>query len=356
MYNTPDKHRKSTDGRSKFDFSDIDHLDRATEAFMKEQRKALGHRSVNLDAVADQGKRILVFVVLGAVFVTALVAGIRFGISDDELRDPNSSVSDSLAESGTNQTTDGSSSDQSKNDANGAATTSTTTAEPTTSVTTEPTTYQEDPTLSTTLPQLTDSNIVIQTTTTTAATGGNQTTIAGTTTQKTTATSRTTPPKNTTRTTSTMTSTTTRRSTTSTTSTTRKTTTTTSKTTVTTRKTSTSTTTTTTTTAAKKANLTVQRTRVVSCEEQDAGGFVVKVQVFLQNKGDAAASNVEVTVGANNCSYVSTDSGNWSAHLSGGRPVAEYYGTVAPNGEVSVTLFFITNRYLSSCSASCSFH
>ncbi len=351
MYNTPDKHNRSSTGRSQFDFSDIDHLDRATEAFMKEQRKALGHRTVNLDAIAEQGKRALVFVVLGAVFVTALVAGIRFGISDDALRDPNSSVSDSMVESGTNQTTDGSSNDKPKDDANGAATT----PEPEAPVTTEPTTYQDEPALSTTLPQFTDSDVVMLTTATTTTTPDvNLTTLAGTTTKKTTTqkttTSRTTTPKSTIRTTPTMTSTTTRKTTTTTTtSTTRKTTTTTPKTTTST------TTTTTTTTAAKKANLTVKSSRVVSCEQNDTYSFIVKVRVYLKNTGDAAASNVSTTILANNCTYVTTDSDDWSTVLSGGRPVAEYYGTVAPGEEVCATIYFITDSYLSSCSASCSY-
>lgn len=346
MYNTPDKHRKNVDGRSKFDFSDIDHLDRATEAFMKEQRRALGHRAVNLDAVAEQGKRALVFVVLGAVFVTALVAGIRFGISDDALRDPNTSASDSLAESGTNQTTDGSSNDQSKGDANGAATTAVTTAPSAISVTTEPTTYQEDSVVSTTLPQLTASNIVM-TTLSTADTDQNLTAPASSTTRNSVATPKTSTSGTTSThgTISTTTSTTAQRSTT-TTSTTRKTSTTT---------TSSTTTTTTTTTIAKKADVTVKRTRLVSCEENDDGKFVVKVQVYLQNKGDATASNIEATVYVNNCTYVTTMTSDWNAQISGGRPVVDYDGTLAPNEEISVTLFFITNRYLSSCSSDCSF-
>ncbi|MBQ4345862.1 MAG: hypothetical protein IJC75_01865, partial [Oscillospiraceae bacterium] len=94
MYNTPDKHNTNQGDRSKIDFSDIDNLDRATEVFMKGQRKALGRRAINLDAVAEQGKRALVFIVLGAIFVTALVAGVRFAYNDDQLRDPNQSVSD----------------------------------------------------------------------------------------------------------------------------------------------------------------------------------------------------------------------------------------------------------------------
>ncbi len=349
MYNTPDKHNPGHIGRSKFDFSDIDHLDRATEAFLKEQRKALGHRAINLDAVAEQGKRALVFIVLGAVFVTALVAGIRFGISDNELRDPKTSVTDSVVESGTHQTTNGSSSDQPKDDANGAATTAPN-HEAESSVTTDPTTAADEPALSTTLPQLTESDVVMLTTTTTTKTtvGTAVTTLSEATNSKKTTTSKTTTPKTTTKTTATTSKATTPKTTITTTITS-----TTAKTTVTSTTTKKTTTTTTTTTVCK-ANLSVKSVRVVSCTQQDAD-FITEVRVYLKNSGNAAASNVSTTVGVNNCSYVSTVTDNWSASLSGGCPSAKYFGTVAPGEEVYVSLFFISSSYVSSCSANCSY-
>ncbi len=358
MYNTPDKHNTSHIGRSKFDFSDIDNLDRATEAFMKEQRKALGHRTVNLDAIAEQGKRALVFVVLGAVFVTALVAGLRFGISDDALRDPNTSVSDSMVESGTNQTTNGSSNNQSKDDANGAATTAPE-HEAQSSVTTDPTTYQDDPALSTTLPQLTDSDVVIfTTTTTTTAHGEGVTTPVGTSTQKTTTQKSTTTSK------STATSKTTTKSSVTSTSTTLRSSTTTTTTTSTTRKTSTTTTTpkttttttTTTTTAAPKAEMAVTRVRFVSCQSESGGTYRTVLQVYVQNNGNAAASGATVNITTSpisQCSYAGSTTDGWYANTSRGNAYVTTYDSIAPGESAVINVYLITNVPLLQCSATC---
>ena len=74
--------------RLKKDFSDIDNLERATESFMREKRKELGRSSVDLTSVSHSVKRSSVFLVLGAIFVTALVCGIKFSTSGNDLRQP----------------------------------------------------------------------------------------------------------------------------------------------------------------------------------------------------------------------------------------------------------------------------
>ena len=81
--------------RFKQDFSDIDHLDRATESFMKGQRKALGKRPVRAPRTAPSWmqthwKQFSVVAAMILVCGIALFAGIHFARSRAELRQPDS--------------------------------------------------------------------------------------------------------------------------------------------------------------------------------------------------------------------------------------------------------------------------
>ncbi len=115
--------------RPKQDFSDIDHLNHAMESFMKSKRRELGRRSVPISSIIDSCKRGLVFVVLGAVFVTALVGGIQFSYQDDMLQQPESSVSgETTTESQTGQEAV-STNEMTRPTAEGSAVTSITTGE-----------------------------------------------------------------------------------------------------------------------------------------------------------------------------------------------------------------------------------
>lgn len=346
MYNTPDKH-SSPVPRSKFDFSDIDNLDRATESFMKQQRKSLGYSRFNLDAIAEQGKRILVFVVLGAIFVTALVAGVRFSYNDDEMRAPEQSVSDDVSGSETNQTTNGSSTDLPKDEANGSAATSSTAVQTESSVTTLPTTLSEEQNIATTLPQLTESSESSVITTPV---------LAATTTSKartTTTTKQTTTTKKTTTTKATTTSITTKKTTTTSRTTTTTTTTTTTKRTTTTLTTTTSTTTTTTTTTPKPL-LEIVAPRITSSEVMSNGTYRSEITVSVYNDSSVSASDftISITCATNGvCTTALTQQANWEVDYGGTNITATYDGKLGSYQYVTLRLIVVTTTQLTGCSA-----
>ena len=310
--------------KPKQDFSDIDHLDRATEVFLRDQRKALGvrHRKRTprwLVWIRRNSTRLTVAAALVLVCGIALFAGVRFMNRGPDLRQP--------AESSVTETVSAEPEQQPAEEAQAAPDIPPESepepepgeTEPTTAVTTAPERPESAQKTETSAGTLPSSAVTIATRTTetvrsvstgvdsagyvspssTSAPTLQTTAAAGTT--RTTATTRTTSAKTTattTRTTAGTTSKTTTRTTTTTTRTTTTTTRTTTRTTTTTTKTTTSrttttttrtttkittTTTTTTTTAPPQPELVVKNVKLGKCERYGTDQYSQTLSVIVYN-------------------------------------------------------------------------
>lgn len=318
--------------RSKMDFSDIDDLGRATESFMREQRKALGHRGVNISEIIHHCKRSMVFVVLGAVFVTALVCGIRFAYDDSAMRDPQQTQGEEAPVS--MPTTDASSTDVTKQEVEGGGTTPTTSSTVQSYVSTTPTTFPEDNEIAST-PLLTEDSALQ-----TEASSDTQSTAAGSSTTNAT-TSQT--AVTTTKSTSASTKTTTTVTTTVRTSTTLTTTVSTTK---------LSTTTTTTTTTAAKTKLEYFNPHVSNVTEKD-GVYTQTVNVQILNSGTATCRSLTLRISCpNEGKFVSVKDALYSSKIGyAGNTITVYYSEQIPaNSFAQVKLTVQSTHPLTTCS------
>ncbi len=322
--------------RSKMDFSDIDNLGRATESFMREQRKALGHRGVNVTEIVHQCKRSMVFVVLGVIFVTALVCGIRFAYNDSAMRDPQQTQTQTEEDAQVSMPTTGASStDVIKQEAEVGGTTPTTASAVQTHVSTTPTTFLDDDEIATTPILTADSVLQTEDTTDVQTTVSSKETTTGT--SKTAASTTSTTKKSTAVSSKATTTTTGRTAATSTTTTTT---------------TKPVTTTTTTTTNAAAAKLQYFNPHVADVTKNgDVYTQTVNVQVY--NSGTAACRSLTIRLSCpSEGKFVSVKDALYSSRISySGSTITVYYSEQIPvNSFAQLKLTVQSTQPLTTCS------
>ena len=350
--------------RNKQDFSDIDNLGRATESFMKVQRKALEQRR-SVRAPRNHStwfgahiKQISVTAALVLVCGLAAFFGIRFAMRSDSIRQPEqtSSAADTSAKTETKQTEADSEPELTESAAASDAerqqpavtpnNTERQSASSSTTATREATTKDEIPATtntaaSTRLTEAVSKQTQPLSTSYTAPTSAPRSSAVTTSSSRTT-TASTTPTSRTTR--STTSSTTTKITTRSTTSqTTTK---------LTTSKTTSSSTTVTTTTTAPQAQINVLSVRVKDgYRDSSTGKYHQTIRILLRNNGTGTFSGsmplaVGVTGSVRVIQHVGCLSGNATNIIYSSNKITVTYSSryVAPGGDDSITLSVITDE------------
>lgn len=325
------------------DFSDIDNLDRATESFMRGQRKALeGYRpprrkyfrSFDFHKIA---RFAAVFAVLGVIIGTVVFAGMHFGNTGQDMRQPEPEpprITDTTAPLQTEAET---TAPQSETEATQTASVSVSTS--TTASAAQHTTSSESESAAhdTTAPPESSSSSRTTSTSTSAAAEQHHGATAAT------ASSTTRAASSTTRTTTTTTSTTARSSTRLTTRST-------------TVSTTTTTTTTTKTTPAAKAVISITRINVNADDLTVFNGNPMQtIRINVTNTGDAALSGIYELkircVDAGTIFHVGCQSGNVASGIvySGEYIYLRYNKALAPGANDTITITAITEDPVWRC-------
>ena len=337
------------------DFSDIDNLDRATESFMKMQRKALAgyrparqryFRTVDLHKIT---RFAAVFAVLAVIIGTVVFAGIRFGKQNPGMIQPEPEPAPQITEtSGQTQTEPDTTAAPPETDVTQSAapidtpaTTASTTRSTTTSQITSADTESASRTSSSEASTSAASSATTQTTSRSTSTSSSTSTARQTTSSSSrqAATNAIAATSSTTRTTTTTTRTTTSRTTTSRTTTSR-----------------TTTTVTTTTTTAAKAIISITSASLNADDLKAYNGHAMQtVYVKVKNTGNAkltGSSKIAVTcAGAGTIYHAGCQSGNVESGIvsSDETVYLKYNGSLEPGATDTIVLTIITEDPVWKC-------